>query len=91
MPWGASAVRSRSTRRPNPTPDGFGDSDLSPVAARWDARLGEYVLDWEDIHETSNPQFALEFARSAFRHACAVCEWDPALAATAEGVPPPIR
>ena len=33
----------------------------------------------------------LEFARSAFRHACAVCEWDPALAATAEGVPPPIR
>jgi Family of unknown function (DUF5996) len=75
-----------------PTPDGFGDSDLSPVAARWDARLGEYVLDWEDIRETSNPHsLALEFARSAFRHACAVCEWDPALAATAEGVPPPIR
>ena len=33
---------------------------------------------------------ALEFARSAFRHACAVCEWDPALAASAEGTPPPV-
>ncbi len=33
---------------------------------------------------------ALEFARSAFDHACAVCEWDPALAASAEGSPPPV-
>ena len=33
---------------------------------------------------------ALEFARSAFRHACVVCDWDPALAASAEGTPPPI-
>jgi hypothetical protein len=75
-----------------PAPDGFGDSDLSPAAARWDAELGEYVLEWEEIRESPDPHaLALEFARSAFRHACAVCEWDPALAATAEGVPPPIR
>ena len=26
-----------------------------------------------------------------FSHACAVCEWDPALAASAKGDPPPIR
>jgi hypothetical protein len=75
-----------------PAPDGFGDADLSPSAARWDAQLGEYVLDWGEIRESPDPHaLALEFARSAFRHACAVCEWDPALAATAEGVPPPIR
>ena len=76
----------------HPTPDGFADASLSPAAARWDGKLGEYVLDWEDIRESSDPHaLALEFARSAFRHACEVCEWDPALAATAEGVPPPIR
>jgi hypothetical protein len=23
-------------------------------------------------------------------HACAVCGWDPALAASAEGIPPPV-
>jgi hypothetical protein len=75
-----------------PTPDGFGGADLSPAPGRWDGQLGEYVLDWEEIRRTSNPHaLALEFARSAFRHACAVCEWDPALAATAEGIPPPIR
>ena len=34
---------------------------------------------------------ALEFARSAFRHACAVCDWDPALPASADGTPPPVR
>jgi Family of unknown function (DUF5996) len=75
-----------------PAPDGFGDADLSPAPGGWDAELGEYVLDWEDIRESPDPHdLAVDFARSAFRHACAVCEWDPALAATAEGVPPPIR
>jgi hypothetical protein len=75
-----------------PTPDGFADGTVSPDAAHWDDQLGEYVLEWEDIRESDDPHaLALEFARSAFRHACAVCNWDPALAATAEGVPPPIR
>jgi Family of unknown function (DUF5996) len=75
-----------------PSPEGFGGADLSPAEARWDEQLGEYVLEWEDIRESPDPHaLALEFARSAFRHACEVCEWDPALAATAEGVPPPIR
>jgi hypothetical protein len=75
-----------------PMPDAFGGADLSPAEARWDAQLGEYVLEWEDIRESPDPHaLALEFARSGFRHAYEVCEWDPALAATAEGVPPPIR
>jgi hypothetical protein len=34
---------------------------------------------------------ALEFARSAFRHSCTVCEWHPALPASAEGQPSPLR
>ena len=75
-----------------PSPDGFADGNLDPAAAHWDAQLGEYVLEWEDIRESPDPRaVVLEFARSAFRHACTVCDWDPVLAATAEGVPPPIR
>jgi hypothetical protein len=75
-----------------PAHDAFADADLSPAAGRWDAKLGEYVLDWDDIRESPDPRaVALEFGRAAFRHACVVCEWDPGLAATAEGVPPPIR
>ena len=74
-----------------PAPDGFADAELGPEPAHWDAGLGEFVLDWEDIRERPDAHaLALEFAHSAFRHACLVCEWDPALAASAEGVPPPV-
>ncbi len=75
----------------HPAPDGFADARLSPAAARWEGGLGEYVLDWEDACVASDPHaYALEFARSAFRHACQVCEWDPELLAGAEGHPPPM-
>jgi hypothetical protein len=75
----------------HPAPEGFADASLSPPAARWDSQLGEYVLDWEQAYEHGDPHAAgLEFARSAFRHACVVCGWDPELAASAEGRPPPV-
>ncbi|MGH2911432.1 MAG: DUF5996 family protein [Solirubrobacteraceae bacterium] len=75
----------------HPAPEGFASATLSPTAARWEGSLGEYVLDWEDVCASPNPHaFALDFAQSAFRHACLVCEWDPVLAATAEGTPPPV-
>jgi hypothetical protein len=76
----------------HPAPEGFADAGLAPAAARFDHALGEYVLDWDDVCSSSDPhETALDFARSAFRHACLVCEWDPALAGSAEGSPPPIR
>jgi hypothetical protein len=76
----------------HPAPAGFADATLSPAEARWDGQLGEYVLDWEDVRNSADPHaYALEFARSAFSHACEVCEWDRELAATAQGLPPPIR
>jgi hypothetical protein len=75
-----------------PTPDGFGDGNVLPDAARWRADLGEYVLEWDDIRDSDDPHgLALEFAQSAFQHACSVCGWDPVLAASADGEPPPIR
>jgi hypothetical protein len=75
----------------HPAPDGFGSGALSPSAARWDGALGEYILDWDDVRASEDPHaFALEFARSAFRHACMVCGWDETLAASAEGTPPPV-
>ena len=74
-----------------PAPDGFGDASLDPAAARWDEGLGEYVLDWDDVRAAPDPHgCALEFARSALRHSCRVCDWDAKLAASAEGEPPPV-
>lgn len=75
----------------HPAPEDFATATLSPAAARWDSSLGEYVLDWDDLRASTDPHHAaLEFGRSAFQHACLVCGWDPALAATAEGTPPPV-
>jgi hypothetical protein len=75
----------------HPAPDGFAGADVPPAGARWDAELGLYVLDWDAAGAEPDPHAAaLEFARSVFRHACAVCGWDPGLAGSAHGTPPPV-
>jgi hypothetical protein len=75
----------------HPAPTGFAGATLSPPAAHWDPALGEYILDWDDVRESTHPhKDALEFARSAVRHACSICDWDPALAASADAAVPPI-
>jgi hypothetical protein len=75
----------------HPAPDGFAQGDVAPGAAHWAPELGLFALDWEEARGSGDPHAAaLEFAHSAFQHACVVCEWDPALAATAEGTPPPV-
>jgi hypothetical protein len=74
-----------------PTPDGFEQATLSPAAAHWNPELGEYILDWDDVRVAPDPhRAAMEFGRSAIRHACIVCGWDPDLAASAQGLPPPV-
>jgi hypothetical protein len=76
----------------HPAPDGFGTATLSPAAARWAAELGEYVLDWDDVVAAPDPfAAAFAFAQSALDHACEACAWDPVLAGSLAGSPPPVR
>jgi hypothetical protein len=76
----------------SPAPDGFADGKITPALGRWDVNLGEFVLDWDDVIAESDPhKAALEFGRAVVAHACLLCAWDPALAASAQGVPPPVR
>jgi hypothetical protein len=75
----------------HPAPPLFADATLEPAAARWDPELGEFLLDDDAARATGDPRAAaLAFARSAMQHACAVCEWDPALPASVAGTPPPV-
>ena len=75
----------------HPPREGFPTGRLSPPAAHWNAEMGLFMLDWDDVRASADPYAAaLEFTRSAFQHACIVCEWDPALADSAEGHPPPL-
>jgi Family of unknown function (DUF5996) len=75
-----------------PPPAGFADATLSPAAAHWDENLGEFILEWDDVRRAKNPRAAaVEFAHSAFRHACLACGWNTDLLASTEGSPPPVR
>jgi Family of unknown function (DUF5996) len=75
----------------HPAPEGFANAALAPAAARWDGTLGEYVLDWDDVIAAPDPhEAALSFMRSAAEHSCKVCSWDPQLAASIDGTPPPV-
>jgi hypothetical protein len=76
----------------HPAPSGYSDARLEPPAARWKPSLGEFLLDWDDVRRAEDPhRTAVTFARSALRSACAACDWDPGLAATLDGVPPPVN
>ena len=74
-----------------PAPKGLADATLSPPEAHWEAKLGEFILDWDDVCAAPDPfAAALDFGFSAIRHACAMCDFDPVLAASAEGETPPV-
>jgi hypothetical protein len=74
-----------------PPADGFETGSMAPAAAHWNTELGEYILDWDDVRAAPDPHAAaLAFGRSVVRHGCDVCGWDPGLAASVEGVPPPV-
>jgi hypothetical protein len=75
----------------HPAPPGFELGTLAPDAAKWDPALGEYILDWDDVVASADPfQTAREFTSSAVTFACTACNWDPTLAASAEGMTPPV-
>jgi hypothetical protein len=75
-----------------PAPDDFAGASLAPAAGRWDSALGEYLLDWDDVIARPDPHgTALEFGHAVIGHACAVCDWDPALSPSARGLESPLR
>jgi hypothetical protein len=76
----------------HPAPPAYGRGVLTPSVARWEPSLGEFILDWDDVVASDDPhRTALPFARSAVEHSCASCGWGPALSASLEGHPPPVR
>ena len=76
----------------HPAPEHYSKGTLAGPGAHWDAAIGEFILPWDELVATSHPHKAgVDFARSAFQHACLVCGWDPKLGATIEGTPPPVK
>ncbi|MBN8866564.1 MAG: hypothetical protein J0H98_03325 [Solirubrobacterales bacterium] len=74
----------------HPPEDGFAGRELSGPG-RWSEELGEYLLDHDAAAATEDPErTVVEFCGEIFAHACEVCDWNPRLAASATGDPPPV-
>jgi hypothetical protein len=72
-----------------PAPADVAERDVSP--GHYDEALGEYVLEMAAAAATPDPHgTALDFARAVGRQCMTACEWDPALAGSLDGTPPPV-
>jgi Family of unknown function (DUF5996) len=69
-----------------PPPEGFADAKVAPAAARFDAALGEFVLDYEAVRTAADPDAALlAFLESTYRAAADLGHWDRAALECAPG------
>lgn len=59
-----------------PTPDGFPSRRLEPEVARWEDRLGEFLLPYETVRTSPDPdRTLLQFLHSAWRAAAETGDW----------------
>ena len=63
-----------------PTPDGFSGQPVKPEAARFDNKLGEFVLPYEAVRSAPEPRAALlEFLQSTYDAAAGLAKWQESL------------
>ncbi|MDB5435186.1 MAG: uncharacterized protein JWR47_1443 [Phenylobacterium sp.] len=59
-----------------PQPPGFADVQVRPAEAHWDAGLGEFVLSYEAVRASGDPDNALlEFCQSTYEAAADLAKW----------------
>ena len=62
-----------------PEPPGFRDADVAPEAARWDDELGEFILPYETVRTSVEPEAVLlAFLQSSYEAAANTGKWDRA-------------
>lgn len=60
-----------------PAPDGFKDALVRPAAARYDAGLGEFLLDYDAVRTAQSPSAdLLAFCQSTYDAAADLGKWD---------------
>ncbi len=76
----------------SPPPEGLKEAALRPAAARYDTRLGEFILRYEDARRAPSPEQAvLDFFQSAYEAGATLAGWDRATLEHAPGVAPEPR
>ncbi len=59
-----------------PEPEGFRDAAVAPGSARYDQKLGEFVLPYEAVRTAADPDTTLlQFMESTYRAAATAAKW----------------
>ncbi|HEY7858140.1 MAG TPA: DUF5996 family protein [Candidatus Nanopelagicales bacterium] len=62
-----------------PTPEGFADWPVAPAAAYFDKDLGEFLLPYQAVRTSADPDaMLLEFLQSTYEAAATLAQWDRA-------------
>jgi hypothetical protein len=62
-----------------PEPPGLRDQQIMPAAARYDPKLSEFVLNYEDVRSSPKPaEQLMQFLQSTYDAAANLAEWDRA-------------
>ena len=77
-----------------PTPDGLAESAVEPDAAFWSAALGEFLLPYASVRDSSDPDATIQaFLRTTFEAAAVLLDWPDGQVIGSEptyGHPPPV-
>lgn len=62
-----------------PEPPGYAESAIAPAQAFFDPKLGEFVLHYEELRRSADPDSALlQFLQSTYEAAANCAHWDRA-------------
>ncbi|MGZ6141213.1 MAG: DUF5996 family protein [Myxococcaceae bacterium] len=71
-----------------PTPAGFAEATVRPAGARFDPKLGEFVLPYAAVRSARDPEAALlEFLATTYEAAATLAGWDRAALECPLGIP----
>jgi hypothetical protein len=63
-----------------PQPQGIENAKVGPTVARWDAGMGEFLLDYDDLRQSRNPdRDLLTFLESTYNAGATAGRWDSKL------------
>ena len=76
LPWGGGVDGAAFYSYTFPAPTGFSEAPVSPEQAYYDSQLGEFLLLYDDVRTTPNPERAiLDFAQSTYEAGARLQDW----------------
>jgi Family of unknown function (DUF5996) len=67
----------------HPQPDGIENARIGPPGARWDSTLREFILDYDEVRESNDPDGdLLSFFQSTYEAGAECAGWNPKLMGT---------